>query len=95
MIRTMRIGMFGLGMHLPYEHRNTYEDHAGVRGRKRSGKKQRFKGAVEAEYVVLGGRNAKNIKTLPPDTLLGDKKNAFFWAFASGRKGPHLGWADM
>jgi polyphosphate glucokinase len=77
--------------HLPYEHGKTYEDYVGVRGLKRLGKKKwrrhvadvvkRLKDALEAEYVVLGGGNAKNIKKLPLDTRLGDNKNAFVGGF--------------
>jgi polyphosphate glucokinase len=77
--------------HLPYEHGKTYEDYVGARGLKRLGKKKwrrhvadvvkRLKDALEAEYVVLGGGNAKNIKRLPPDTRLGDNKNAFLGGF--------------
>ena len=37
----------------------------------------RLKDALEAEYVVLGGGNAENIKKLPPGTHLGDNRNAF------------------
>jgi hypothetical protein len=36
-----------------------------------------LKEALEAEYVVLGGGNSKNIKKLPPGTRLGDNRNAF------------------
>jgi len=77
--------------HLPYEHGKTYEDYVGVRGLKRLGKKKwrshmadvvkRLKDALEAEYVVLGGGNAKNLKKLPPHTRLGDNKNAFLGGF--------------
>ena len=73
--------------HLPYKNGKTYEDYVGVRGLKRLGKKnwrrhvvdvvERLKKALEAEYVVLGGGNAKNIKDLPPDTRMGDNRNAF------------------
>jgi predicted NBD/HSP70 family sugar kinase len=73
--------------HLPYKHGKTYEDYVGVRGLKRLGKKnwrrhvadvvERLKKALEAEYVVLGGGNAKRIKDLPPDTRMGDNRNAF------------------
>ena len=73
--------------HLAYKNGKTYEDYVGVRGLKRLGKKnwrrhvadvvERLKDALEAEYVVLGGGNAKNIKKLPPDTRLGDNRNAF------------------
>jgi hypothetical protein len=77
--------------HLPYEHGKTYEDYVGVRGLKRLGKKKwrshmadvvkRLKDALEAEYVVLGGGNAKNLKKLPPHTRLGDNKNVFLGGF--------------
>jgi polyphosphate glucokinase len=77
--------------HLPYEHGKSYEDYVGVCGLKRMGQKKwrrhvadgvkRLKDALEAEYVVLGGGNAKNIKRLPPDTRLGDNKNAFLGGF--------------
>ena len=77
--------------HLAYKNGKTYEDYVGVRGLKRLGKKnwrrhvadvvERLKDALEAEYVVLGGGNAKNIKSLPPGTRLGDNKNAFVGGF--------------
>jgi predicted NBD/HSP70 family sugar kinase len=73
--------------HLPYKNGKTYEDYVGVRGLNRLGKKnwrrhvadvvERLKRALEAEYVVLGGGNAKHIRDLPPDTRLGDNRNAF------------------
>src|ERR1700681_2491381 len=73
--------------HLPYKNEKTYEDYVGIRGFKRLGKKswrrhvadvvKRLKNALRAEYVVLGGGNSKFIKTLPPDTRLGDNQNAF------------------
>ena len=77
--------------HLPYKRGKTYEDYAGLRGMKRFGKKnwrrhvadivERFKNALEVEYVVLGGGNIKHLKTLPPDTRLGDNQNAFAGGF--------------
>jgi len=77
--------------HLPYKHGKTYEDYVGVRGLKRLGKKkwrrhvvdvvERLKSALEAEYVVLGGGNAKNMKKLPPGIRLGDNRNAFVGGF--------------
>jgi polyphosphate glucokinase len=77
--------------HLAYKNGKTYEDYVGVRGLKRFGKKNwrrhvahvvdRLKDALEAEYVVLGGGNVKNIKKLPPDTQLGDNRNAFVGGF--------------
>ena len=73
--------------HLPYKNGKTYEDYVGERGLKKFGKKSwrrhvadvtnRLKDALGAEYVVLGGGNSKKIKKLPPDSELGDNKNAF------------------
>jgi polyphosphate glucokinase len=77
--------------HLPYKHGRTYEDYVGARALKRSGKKnwrrhvadivERLKDALGAEYVVLGGGNAKNIKKLPPGARMGDNRNAFVGGF--------------
>jgi polyphosphate glucokinase len=77
--------------HLPYKNGKTYEDYVGVRGLKRLGKKnwrrrvanvvKRLKKALEAEYVVLGGGNARHIKNLLPDTRMGDNRNAFVGGF--------------
>ena len=73
--------------HLPYKKGRTYEDYVGLRGMKRLGKKKwqrvvedvvsRLKTAIEADYVVLGGGNAKKLKKLPPDSRLGSNANAF------------------
>src|ERR1017187_3941300 len=61
--------------HLPYKNGKTFEDYVGVRGLERAGKKkwrrrvtdvvERLKGALAADYVVLGGGNAKFLKELP------------------------------
>lgn len=77
--------------HLPYKNGKTYEDYVGVRGLKRLGKKkwgryvadvvEQLKDALEAEYVVLGGGNARSIKKLPADVRLGDNRNAFVGGF--------------
>jgi hypothetical protein len=77
--------------HLPYKNGKNYEDYVGVRALKRLGKKRwrryvadvvsRLKDALQADYVVLGGGNAKHVKTLPPDTRLGDNRNAFVGGF--------------
>ena len=77
--------------HLPYKHGKTYEHYLGLRGLKRHGKKnwrrhvadvvERLKSALEVEYVVLGGGNAKLMKKLPPDTRMGDNRNAFIGGF--------------
>ena len=77
--------------HLPYKKGRTYEDYVGLRGLERLGKKKwrravadvvmRLKAALEAEEVVLGGGNAKLLKTLPADARLGDNANAFIGGF--------------
>jgi len=77
--------------HLPYKKGRTYEDYLGIRGLERLGKMkwrrhvtdvvERLKNALEAEYVVLGGGNAKIIKKLPPSTFRGDNRNAFIGGF--------------
>jgi predicted NBD/HSP70 family sugar kinase len=76
--------------HLPYKSR-TYEDYVGERGRKRLGTKkwrrevaaviQLFKAAFDADYVVVGGGNAKHLKKLPRGVRLGDNANAFLGGF--------------
>jgi polyphosphate glucokinase len=77
--------------HLPYKKGRTYEEYLGIRGLKRLGKKkwrryvariaEQLKNALEAEYVVLGGGNAKLLKTLPPGCRLGDNSTAFTGGF--------------
>jgi polyphosphate glucokinase len=73
--------------HLPYKKGKTYEDYVGDRALKRFGKKKwrrevadvvtRLKAALEADYVVLGGGNSRNLKNLPAGAELGDNRNAF------------------
>jgi len=77
--------------HLPYKKSRTFEDYVGLRGLKRLGKKkwrrqvadvvERLKTALEADYVVLGGGNAKQLKKLPPGAKLGDNNDAFRGGF--------------
>ena len=77
--------------HLPYKKGRTYEDYLGLRGLKRLGKKkwrhyvalvaEELKTALEAEYVVLGGGNAKKLKTLPHGCRLGNNSSAFTGGF--------------
>jgi polyphosphate glucokinase len=76
--------------HLPYKKR-TYEDYAGLRGLKRLGRKKwlrhvfaivdHLKDAMEADYVVLGGGNAKKLKKVPAGVRLGDNEKAFLGGF--------------
>jgi predicted NBD/HSP70 family sugar kinase len=73
--------------HLPYKKRRTYEDYIGLGGLKRLGKRKwrrhvnevvtLLKNALEADYVVLGGGNAKLLKKLPRGARRGDNANAF------------------
>ncbi len=77
--------------HLPYRKGRTFEDYVGLRGLERLGKRKwrravadvvaRLKAAMVADYVVLGGGNAKRIRDLPLDTRLGDNRNAFLGGF--------------
>jgi polyphosphate glucokinase len=77
--------------HLPYKKEKTYEEYLGLAGLKRLGKKKwrhhvidavkRLKGALQADYVVLGGGNAKLMKNLPKGVLVGDNHNAFIGGF--------------
>jgi hypothetical protein len=48
--------------------------------------------ALNADYVVLGGRNMKKIKTLPPKTRLGANGNAFIGGYRlwSEKKGSRV-----
>ena len=73
--------------HLPYKKGRTYEDYVGLAGLKRLGKRRwrhhvadvvnQLKAALQADYVVLGGGNAKLLKKLPSGTRLGENANAF------------------
>lgn len=73
--------------HLPYKNGRTYEDYIGLRGLERLGRKkwqrnvervvEQLKGALEADYVVLGGGNAKLLKEMPEGARPGDNANAF------------------
>jgi polyphosphate glucokinase len=77
--------------HLPFKKGRTYEDYVGLKGLQRLGKKKwrkevaevvkLLKAATQADYVVLGGGNARLLKRLPPDTRLGDNNNAFRGGF--------------
>ncbi len=77
--------------HLPYKQKMTYEDFIGERGLLRLGKKAwrqevvdiitAFRKALEPEYIVLGGGNAKLMKKLPTGVQLGSNENAFVGGF--------------
>jgi polyphosphate glucokinase len=77
--------------HLPYKKGRTFEDYVGLRGLERLGRKKwqkavvdvvaRLQAALVADTVVLGGGNAKKLKTIPPGARLGDNRNAFRGGF--------------
>ena len=77
--------------HLPYKNGRTYEDYVGLGGLKRLGKKKwrqrvadvvkQLRTAMQAEYVVLGGGNAKLLNKLPAWARRGDNANAFVGGF--------------
>jgi len=85
--------------HLPYKNGRTYEDYVGLGGLKRLGKKKwrrcvadvvkQLKAALQAEYVVLGGGNAKLLKKLPRGAFLGNNANAFRGGFRLWAKPAH------
>jgi predicted NBD/HSP70 family sugar kinase len=73
--------------HLPYLKGRTYEDYVGQVGLRRLGKKKwrrhvndvvtRLRDALEVDDVVVGGGNAKKLKTLPRGVRRGANANAF------------------
>jgi polyphosphate glucokinase len=77
--------------HLPYKKGQTYEDRVGNAALKRFGKKKwrrevadvvtRLQAALEADDVVVGGGNAKLLKTLPKGARLGSNANAFLGGY--------------
>jgi polyphosphate glucokinase len=77
--------------HLPYKKGRTFEDYLGICGLKRLGKRkwrryvariaEQLKNALEADYVVLGGGNAKLLKKMPPGCRLGSNATAFTGGF--------------
>jgi polyphosphate glucokinase len=77
--------------HLPYKKGRTYEDYVGSRSLRQRGKRKwrkhvldvtrRFKAAVEADYVVLGGGNVRLLRTLPRGVRRGRNANAFAGGF--------------
>ena len=76
--------------HLPYK-KATFEDYAGNAGLEKRGKKRwrddvtdivaRLSAAMEADYVVLGGGNAKKLDELPLIARLGGNEDAFAGGF--------------
>jgi polyphosphate glucokinase len=77
--------------HLPYHHGKSFEDYVGLRGLKRRGLKSwraavadvvaKLSGALQVDYVVLGGGNARLLKSLPKGARLGSNDHAFRGGF--------------
>jgi polyphosphate glucokinase len=77
--------------HLPYKRGRSYEDYLGDRGRRRLGPKkwrrtvaavvEQLSKALEADYVVIGGGNARKLKRLPKNSRLGSNDFAFLGGF--------------
>ncbi len=85
--------------HLPFKKGRTYEDYVGEAGLKRlGGKKWRqnvgemvetLSTVLEADYVVIGGGNARKLKRLPKNARLGNNDFAFIGGFRVWRD-PHF-----
>lgn len=77
--------------HLHYKKKKSFEDFVGARGLEGLGKKKwqeavfdvvtKLKAALIADYVVLGGGNAKKLTQLPDGCRLGNNENAFIGGF--------------
>lgn len=84
--------------HLPYRKGRTYEDYLGLRGLKRMGRKkwQRhvenvveiLKHGLQADYVMLGGGQTKELKSLPPGVRLGTNAHAILGGLRLWKEGP-------
>jgi polyphosphate glucokinase len=84
--------------HLPYRGGRTYEEYAGIGGLKRMGQRRwrkhvckiavMLKDALQMDYVVVGGGNAKIAGKLPADVRLGANTNAFVGGFRLWQKRP-------
>ena len=77
--------------HLPYKKGRSYEDYVGARGLKRLGVKKwrrtvndvvaQLSASLEADYVVIGGGNARKLNRLPSNARLGSNDFAFLGGF--------------
>jgi predicted NBD/HSP70 family sugar kinase len=77
--------------HLPYKKGRTFEDYVGARGLARLGAKKwnrtvnevvsQLSTSLEADYVVIGGGNARKLKRLPKNARLGSNDFAFLGGF--------------
>lgn len=83
--------------HMKFKKGKTFEDYVGDAGRRRLGPKkwsravativEQLQSALEADYVVLGGGNARKLKKLPKGTRLGNNDFAFLGGFRMWRAG--------
>jgi len=83
--------------HMNFKKGKTYEDYAGDEGRRRLGPKkwryavndivEQLRNALEADYIVLGGGNARKLKKLPKGARLGSNDFAFLGGFRMWRAG--------
>jgi polyphosphate glucokinase len=83
--------------HMHYKKGRTYEDDVGDRGRRRLGPRkwrrtvnkvvETLRTALEADYVVLGGGNARKLKKMPQGARLGNNDFAFLGGFRMWREG--------
>jgi polyphosphate glucokinase len=83
--------------HMHHKKGRTYEDDVGDRGRRRLGAKkwrrvvrkvvETLRTVLEADYVVLGGGNARKLKKMPKGARLGNNDFAFLGGFRMWRKG--------
>jgi polyphosphate glucokinase len=77
--------------HLSYKKGRTFEDYVGAAGLKRLGARKwrravsdvvaQLSSLLEADYVVLGGGNARKLKRLPKNARLGSNDFAFLGGF--------------
>jgi polyphosphate glucokinase len=77
--------------HLPYKRGKTYEDYVGLRGLRRLGQTrwraavddviERLRAALGVEYVVVGGGNARLLRSLPKHARIGNNDLAFRGGF--------------
>ena len=86
--------------HLPYRKGRSYEDYIGAAGLERLGKRKwrkhvwavvnLLRKALEPDYVVVGGGNARRLHALPEGVRLGDNANAFTGGFRLWRESSAL-----
>jgi len=86
--------------HMPYKKEKTFEDYVGDQGRRSRGPKKwersvadvvtQLRAALEADYVVLGGGNARKLKTMPDGARLGSNDFAFLGGFRMWRESKKL-----